>query len=62
MVVQIVPEGVDEVDGVVSGVGVGVSGEQHWREISSKHFRSFSKTSFENTTWFLFLATLIASG
>lgn len=29
MIVQIVPEGVDKVDGVVSGVGVGVSREQH---------------------------------
>ena len=28
MVVQVVPEGVDEVDGVVSGVGVGVTWEQ----------------------------------
>lgn len=35
VVVQIVPEGVDEVDGVVSGVGVGVSREQHcWEMIS----------------------------
>lgn len=29
VVVQIVPEGVDEVDGVVSGVNVGVSRKQH---------------------------------
>lgn len=28
MVVQVVPEGVDEVDGVVSGIGVGVAWEQ----------------------------------
>lgn len=29
MVVQVVPEGVDEVDGVVSGIGIGVTWEQH---------------------------------
>ena len=29
VVVQVVPEGVDEVDGVVSGVGVGVAREQN---------------------------------
>lgn len=29
MVVQIVPEGVDEVDGVVSSIGIGVTWEQH---------------------------------
>ena len=29
MVVQVVPEGVDEVDGVVSGIGIGVTREQH---------------------------------
>ncbi len=35
VVVQIVPEGVDEVDGVVSGVGVGVSRKQHcWEMIA----------------------------
>lgn len=28
MVVQVVPEGVDEVDGVVSGIGIGVAREQ----------------------------------
>lgn len=28
MVVQVVPEGVDEVDGVVSGIGIGVTREQ----------------------------------
>lgn len=28
VVVQVVPEGVDEVDGVVSGIGVGVTWEQ----------------------------------
>lgn len=28
MVVQVVPEGVDEVDGVVSGIGIGVTGKQ----------------------------------
>lgn len=31
MVVQVVPEGVDEVDGVVSGIGIGVTREQDWR-------------------------------
>lgn len=28
MVVQVVPEGVDEVDGVVSGIGIGVTWKQ----------------------------------
>lgn len=28
VVVQVVPEGVDEVDGVVSGIGIGVTWEQ----------------------------------
>lgn len=31
VVVQVVPEGVDEVDGVVSGIGIGVTWEQDWR-------------------------------
>lgn len=31
VVVQVVPEGVDEVDGVVSGIGIGVTREQDWR-------------------------------
>ena len=30
MVVQVVPERVDQVDGVVSSTGVGVAREQHW--------------------------------
>lgn len=32
VVVQIVPESVDEVDGVVSGIGIGVTWKQDWRE------------------------------
>lgn len=31
VVVQVVPEGVDEVDGVVSGIGIGVTREQDWK-------------------------------
>jgi len=31
VVVQVVPEGVDEVDGVVSGIDIGVAWEQDWR-------------------------------
>lgn len=31
VVVQVVPEGVDEVDGVVSGIGIGVTWEQDWK-------------------------------
>lgn len=31
VVMQVVPEGVDEVDGVVSGVSVGVTREKDWR-------------------------------
>ena len=36
MVVQVVPEGVDEVDGVVSGIGIGVAREQNWRQLKPK--------------------------
>lgn len=36
VVVQVVPEGVDEVDGVVSGIGIGVTREQHWKKTHSK--------------------------
>lgn len=31
MVVQVITEGVDEIDGVVSGVGVGMTREQDYR-------------------------------
>lgn len=31
VVVQVVPEGVDEVDGVVSGIGIGVTRKQDWK-------------------------------
>lgn len=37
MVVQVVPEGVDEVDGVVSGIGIGVTWEQDWRRDRDQH-------------------------
>ena len=30
VVVQVVPERVDQVDGVVSSTGIGVAREQHW--------------------------------
>lgn len=33
MVVQVVPERVDQVDGVVSSTGVGVAREQHWAAV-----------------------------
>lgn len=29
---QVVPEGVDEVDGVVSSIGIGVTWEKHWED------------------------------
>lgn len=32
MIVQVVPERVDQVDGVVPGSSVGVAGEQHWKD------------------------------
>lgn len=32
MVMQVVPEGVDEVDGVVSGIGIGVTWEKDYKE------------------------------
>ncbi len=35
VVVQVVPEGVDEVDGVVSGIGIGVTGEQDCKHQNS---------------------------
>lgn len=31
VVVQVVPEGVDEVDGVVSGIGIGVTRKQDFK-------------------------------
>lgn len=34
---QVVPEGVDEVDGVVSGIGVGVAWEQDWKHARNQH-------------------------
>ena len=37
VVVQVVPEGVDEVDGVVSGIGIGVTWEQNWKGVTTKH-------------------------
>lgn len=49
MVVQIVPEGVDEVNGVVSGVGVGVSWKQHWRKSDKSTLGSVLKLIFQNT-------------
>lgn len=36
VVVQVVPEGVDEVDGVVSGIGIGVTRKQDCRDASNK--------------------------
>lgn len=36
MVVQVVPEGVDEVDGVVSGIGIGVTRKQDWQQRSTR--------------------------
>lgn len=36
VVVQVVPEGVDEVDGVVSGIGIGVTWEQDWNQNTNK--------------------------
>lgn len=35
VVVQVVPEGVNEVDGVVSGIGIGVTREQDWKHETS---------------------------
>lgn len=35
VVVQVVPEGVDEVDGVVSGIGIGVTWKQDWKHHQS---------------------------
>lgn len=32
VVVQVVPEGVDEVDGVVSGIGIGVTRKQDCKQ------------------------------
>ena len=40
VVVQVVPEGVDEVDGVVSGIGVGVTREQDWKQFKHRTRRS----------------------
>lgn len=31
VIMQVITEGVDEIDGVVSGVGVGMTREQDWR-------------------------------
>lgn len=42
VVVQVVPEGVDEVDGVVSGIGIGVTWEQDWRGESGGDQRGVS--------------------
>lgn len=35
VVVQVIPEGVNEVDGVVSGIGIGVTREQDWKHETS---------------------------
>lgn len=40
---QVVPEGVDEVDGVVSGIGIGVTREQDWKHETSAFTRKEKK-------------------
>lgn len=49
MVVQVVPEGVDEVDGVVSGIGIGVTRKQDWKH--ERHQHKPEKKSSDQLQW-----------